>query len=335
MITSTPVTTATAGQSYSYTVTATDPDLDDTQTYSLDVMPDGMTIDATTGVIDWTPTMAQFGDNAVTVTVTDFNGLTDSQTYTVTVAAPVGSVFFSTLNNVVVPGVTGTNNNADIYAYDGSVFSRILDSGFSGNMDGLHVVDANRFYISFNNNTAVTNGGVTLEDEDIGFYDNGTWSLAFQGSTVCGGLQGNNGLDIDAFDVVGGVLYFTTAGNTALPAASGVGPGLGNAWDNSDIYRWDGATCTRIFDRDQSGVGGSNVDGLTVVDATHFYLSFVNTTVSVPGVGNVQDEDVVFNNGGIWSVYFEGTAEGLTADGARPRRGARALNRRRNIAASS
>jgi hypothetical protein len=65
---------------------------------------------------------------------------------------------------------------------------------------------------------------------------------------------------------------------------------------------------------DASVVGWStaNVDGLDWVDATHAYLSYSSDT-TVPGIGAVQDEDVVRNNGGTWSVYFDGTAAGLTS----------------------
>jgi hypothetical protein len=34
----------------------------------------------------------------------------------------------------------------------------------------------------------------------------------------------------------------------------------------------------------------------------------------VPGIGTVQDEDVVYYNAGTWSVYFDGTAVGLTSN---------------------
>jgi hypothetical protein len=61
--------------------------------------------------------------------------------------------------------------------------------------------------------------------------------------------------------------------------------------------------------------GGANVDGLVFVDATHFYMSFVDD-INVPGLGTVQDEDVVYYNSGVWSTYFDGTAAGLT-DGGR------------------
>ena len=48
-----------------------------------------------------------------------------------------------------------------------------------------------------------------------------------------------------------------------------------------------------------------------MIDATHFYLSFDGNT-SLTGLGNVQDEDVVYYNAGVWSVFFDGTAPGLT-----------------------
>ncbi|MCP5443670.1 MAG: putative Ig domain-containing protein [Chromatiaceae bacterium] len=84
-ITSTPVTEATQGQPYSYDVEATDPDAGDTLTFSLVTAPVGMTIDPASGLIGWTPSNAQVGDNAVTVKVTDSGGLSDTQSFTVTV----------------------------------------------------------------------------------------------------------------------------------------------------------------------------------------------------------------------------------------------------------
>ena len=303
-ITTTPVTTATAGQAYSYDVDATDPDLGDTQTYSLDVSPAGMTIDAATGVIDWTPTMAQLGDNAVTVTVTDFNSLTDTQTYTVTVDAAAGALFFSTSGNAAVPGVASPYNNADIYAYDGAIYSRILDSGFSGNIDALYVVDADTFYVSFANDNGVTNGGLTLQDEDIGLYDAGTWTLYFDGSAS--GLGGTgNGYDIDAISIVGTTLYFSTLGT------GNVG-GLGAA-DDADIYSYNGTAYARVFDASASGLpGNADIDGLTV-QGTTYYMSFNrNGGTNVPGLGSVSDEAVVSFNGA-FSLYFSGP--GLTTNG--------------------
>ncbi|GAJ24958.1 unnamed protein product, partial [marine sediment metagenome] len=50
IITSDPITTAIVGVIYTYDVEATDPD-DDVLTYSLTVMPSGMTIGVDTGLI--------------------------------------------------------------------------------------------------------------------------------------------------------------------------------------------------------------------------------------------------------------------------------------------
>lgn len=85
-ITTSPVTSATEGTLYQYDVDATDPDAGDALTYMLSVNPSGMSIDEGTGLIEWTPSGAQLGDNAVTVTATDTLGLSDEQSFTVAVS---------------------------------------------------------------------------------------------------------------------------------------------------------------------------------------------------------------------------------------------------------
>ncbi|MFM9882536.1 MAG: putative Ig domain-containing protein, partial [Burkholderiales bacterium] len=85
-ITSTPVTTATVGVAYGYDVNATDAN-GGVLTYSLTAAPAGMTINATSGLIAWTPTAAQVGSQAVTVRVTDPGGLFATQSFSITVVA--------------------------------------------------------------------------------------------------------------------------------------------------------------------------------------------------------------------------------------------------------
>ena len=41
-------------------------------------------------------------------------------------------------------------------------------------------------------------------------------------------------------------------------------------------------------------------------------MSF-NGDDAIAGLATVQDEDVVYYNNGVWSVYFNGTARGLTS----------------------
>jgi len=85
VITSAPVTTATVGALYTYDVNATDPDVADTLTYSLTTKPADMTLNSTTGLIQWKPT--QVGDNKVVVKVADSNSIPalDTQSFTITV----------------------------------------------------------------------------------------------------------------------------------------------------------------------------------------------------------------------------------------------------------
>ena len=78
-ITSTPVTTGTESQAYGYQVTATDAD-NQTLAYSLETAPSGMTINPTTGLIQWT-VPSTGGPFAVTVNVGDGNGGAASQSF--------------------------------------------------------------------------------------------------------------------------------------------------------------------------------------------------------------------------------------------------------------
>jgi hypothetical protein len=81
-ITSSALTTATAGQAYSYDVQASG---NPAPTFSLIVFPSGMTINASSGLIGWTPASA--GSVNVTVRATNSQGTAD-QSYTINVSEP-------------------------------------------------------------------------------------------------------------------------------------------------------------------------------------------------------------------------------------------------------
>jgi len=85
VFTSTPVTTATQDVPYSYTLTANDAD-GGTLSYALDVKPTGMSVDAVTGVISWSPSSALVGTQAATARVTDPTGLFATQPFSIVVA---------------------------------------------------------------------------------------------------------------------------------------------------------------------------------------------------------------------------------------------------------
>jgi hypothetical protein len=117
-------------------------------------------------------------------------------------------------------------------------------------------------------------------------------------------LDASNDHDVDAFDLVGGVLYFSTLGDASIAGQAG-------PFDDADIYMVPG--CSRVFDASVEGLAGSaDIDGLTVVDADTFYMSFDQDGISVSGL-TVQDEDVVLFDAGDWSLYFDGSTQGLSA----------------------
>ncbi|MBI5721711.1 MAG: putative Ig domain-containing protein, partial [Burkholderiales bacterium] len=103
-ITSTPVTTGTVGAAYSYDVNAIDPN-GDVLTYSLTQAPSGMTINASTGLIAWTPTSAQAGSQAVTARVADPGGLAATQVFSITVSG--GAVPSTTRADLATPSTYG------------------------------------------------------------------------------------------------------------------------------------------------------------------------------------------------------------------------------------
>jgi hypothetical protein len=260
----------------------------------------GLNLTSSTGITD-------LAGNALTSAGLPFVG----QVYTVTPPSQP-SLYFSTSGNTNPTGVGGTADDSDIYFYNGSAFSRNIDltaapySISSSNVDGFDRASATTFYMSFDGNVTVPGIAGTVADEDVVFFNGTSWSMFFDGSV--NGLTGGSATDLDAISYVGGSLYFSTD-NTIVP------PGAGGTGDDADIYRWNGGSSyTRVVDASAVGWSTADVDGLVWVDATHVYLSYSSDTTA-PGSLSVQDEDVVRNNGGTWSTYFDGTAVGLGTSG--------------------
>ncbi len=84
VITSTPGSGVRPGVLYTYQVVAYDPDTDPI-TFELVTAPAGMTIDAMSGLVSWTPVEAQVGDQSVAVRAKDIRGASNTQTFTLTV----------------------------------------------------------------------------------------------------------------------------------------------------------------------------------------------------------------------------------------------------------
>ena len=236
------------------------------------------------------------------------------------------NVYFSTFGNGLVLGTASPYDDADIYLWDNAAFSRVFDARSGGanilptnaDIDGL-AFDANAgptgglYYISFRRSAGTNVPGVgVVQDEDVVTYnpEDNLWELYFAGVDVCDGMDATNGHNIDALDVVNGITYFSTTGNAAIAGAPG-------PYDDADIYKIDPVLgCIRVLDASTTGLDGTaDIDGLTVVDDNTFYISFdLDTGTFVPGLGLVPDESVVLYDAGVWSLYFDGTGQGLGAD---------------------
>lgn len=102
IITTTPSMTGSTGMAYVYDVSSTGAPL---PTYSLTTAPAGMTINASSGVISWTPTVEQAGAHSVTVVAENLHG-SDAQTYTIDV---VDNTLPTSPTSLAVTGVTLTS----------------------------------------------------------------------------------------------------------------------------------------------------------------------------------------------------------------------------------
>ena len=261
-----------------------------------------------TATVSATIDVSDFGDGNTTVNLRVKDPAGNWSTVSSTPLSVRAPLYFSTVGNSNPPGAVGTPDDSDIYRWSGTAHSRAIDLSAApygvptgANVDGLTRVDATHFYLSFADDTTLPGLGA-VQDEDVVYWNAGAWSVYFNGT---GHGLANANLDLDAISVVGTTLYFSTAGNTNPP-------GVGGTADDADVYRWDGTSYARVWDATANGVpAAANVDGYDRVDGTHFYLSFAGDT-TVTGAGAIQDEDIVYVDGTTRSVYFDGTAHGLT-----------------------
>ena len=249
------------------------------------------------------------------------HGLTNSSTYNLNaISLNAGVLYFTTGGPATIPGVAGPYGDVDIYSWDGVSFARVFDGsgvGLANNsrIDGLEYVDSDTFYLSFGRDDSyggtVLPDGTVAYDEDVVIYDAGNWSVHFDG-TEQGFDSALNGQDIDALDIISTIVptsetAFSTLGGSEIP-------GVGSPYDDADIYRWDGVNFARDIDAqdDLSLSFAAKVDGLDDSTDDGLCLSFSTTTTTLPGLGDVQNIDVACEQDGVWSLYFDGSAHGLT-----------------------
>ncbi len=141
---STPPTTATAGLALSYD--AQHPEEGTTNfRYAPVSAPTGVTIDATTGPLAWTPSQAQIGAHNFSISATDAAGNAATQSLSITVAAPVPQLAEVALSVVNASGqpITNLQLNQDFFlvaqvrdlrANPDGVFSFFTDVTWASNL---------------------------------------------------------------------------------------------------------------------------------------------------------------------------------------------------------
>ncbi len=150
-------------------------------------------------------------------------------------------------------------------------------------------------YVSFADRTKLKKAG-TVQDEDVVKFAKGRWRTWFDGSRY--GLT-RGGHDLDAIQVVGKKLYFSTKGSVSIRGVKGRG-------DDADIYLWKGRSIKRVWDASRQGLGKSaDVDAIARGAGGELYVSFTKAT-RVPGLGKVSGDATLRVVGKSWSLEREG-----------------------------
>ncbi|MDB9426649.1 putative Ig domain-containing protein [Microcystis aeruginosa CS-564/01] len=169
-IISSPNTLTLINNTYSYEVKASDFD-NDTLTYSLINPPEGMTINANTGLIAYTPT--KLGKQTIEIKVSDGFGGTNTQSYQLQVLATLGNNLPSITSTPKIIIGTGGLYQYDVEANDPE--NTAISYNLTVKPNGMNI-DANTGLITWQTQ-AVTNGDfqvtVTATDADGGIaYQN-------------------------------------------------------------------------------------------------------------------------------------------------------------------
>ncbi len=163
VFTSTPVQLADPGAAYTYTAVAADPNRDPV-TYALAKNPAGMTINAQSGIISWTPAVGQLGGNLVSLTASDGKGGTATQTFNlVVIAGGAGGFVVQPIPDQVISEPAGF---AAI-----PLDSYVLDPGYPASRITWKVTGASQLQVAVDSNrvATVTFAPGTLASEQLTF----------------------------------------------------------------------------------------------------------------------------------------------------------------------
>ncbi|MCB0908830.1 MAG: S8 family serine peptidase [Nocardioidaceae bacterium] len=126
-------------------------------------------------------------------------GLTGAERDVDALASTNGDLVVSTTGNRAPPGVKGTADDADLYRWDGTRFTRFFDASAAGvpapaDVDALEL-SGGAVEVSFTAAVTLPDIG-RVQDEDVVRWRSGHWTVVVDGSTI--GLGGSAAGDLDA-----------------------------------------------------------------------------------------------------------------------------------------
>jgi hypothetical protein len=199
----------------------------------------------------------------------------------------------------------------------------ILDTDHATRTYLLSTVNGGTLVNSNGSSIAVKNADIVQLVIDDTAY---SYSLYFDGSDV--GLT-TSSEDIDAFDILpdGTIIVSTKGAFSAKAAYSSPGSGSGATISGfgEDLFRFTPTSTgnrttgswSMFFDGSSAGLGGSaeTIDAVAVLEDGRILVSTAGS-VAVPGI-TAKDEDLLTFNPTTrsWSLYFRGSAVGLSASG--------------------
>ena len=220
--------------------------------------------------------------------------------------------YFSTAGNTNPPGVAGTADDADVYRWDGTAYSRQLDLSAApygrarrrqrrrlrpGRRHALLRVVRRRHHPARASERCRTRTSSTGTATHL-------VGVLRRHRPRPDGRQPRRRRDQRR----------RARRSTSRPSATTNPPGVGGTADDADVYSWNGTAYARVVDATASRRAGRRPTSTASSGSTPRTATSPSAPTPRPcrASGRSQDEDVVAFSNGTWSVYFDGTAHGLT-----------------------
>ena len=268
------------------------------------------------------------GSHTVTLTATDSEGATGTDSVGITVTAPPppsSTVLYLSLGSSGSIGGLPVANE-DIIAYDGTDFTRYFDGSDVGlssfTIDGFDVVSASEIVISFTSSGSITGISGTVDDSDLvrftpsslGETTSGQFELYLDGSDI--GLT-RSGEDIDGVNVLSdGRVLVSTRGSFSVSGLSGRDEDIA-AFTPSSLGPNTSGSWSLYFDGSDVGLTSSSEDinALAVGSGGDIHLSTTGS-FSVSGVSGQDEDAFVFSPTSLGSSTSGTYGSTLTIDGS-------------------